>query len=973
MIQARQSFYRVSLLTVSLALLVMLGSQAVLAATPPTRGGPDAFGYFYADSNDTEGPTYDFVDITATGTSLVLSDDDVESFTIPFNFNFYGVDYNTVYVSSNGFISFDSGVDDGCCSGKAVATDDDVSTFIAAWWEDLNPDNGPSGINPGQGNNVFYEVQGTAPNRVVIVEFFNVPHYDDEGTNRFEYKLFESTNIIEVHYAQLFGDGGTTSAGIEDATQTTGLQYYLDSGDNGLLDLTLPFAVRYQTGVLTQSFNFNLGDEGFTTEIIDDAQNNWALVTQSAGTDPATFPSQVYGVLNQGNLGTEHSALVSPVLDLSNTFRISFESYVSNENGTYDNEYFEISTDGGATWTELTSEEVNPQFQVQRAWETINVVVPMGLRSVNGRLRFRYDTVDGCCGPTNIFGWYIDNINLFGLAGVSASNSTIGVAPGTEVIHTITINNGTDDDTLFDITDFSLSIFTVSHPATVFVAGNSSVTFDVSVTVPDVSTLIDSNDSFQLQISGAGLTAFSTISTNTDNQLTNRNDGFDSQALSISKDNSTVVFHSRSDLTGDNPSFFLQIFKVDTDGSNLMQVTPNDGVDRFSSNPSINADASLIVFQSRMNPFGTNNDLQDEIFVYDVAGADFTQLTQGSFGRSSVSPQISADTNRVVYSSSNTGTLQFEIFSINVNGGSLRQLTQNNNNASSWPSISDDGARVVFESRAHMIFGAGNVVNIPDYVGVLATNEDNSSEIFAINDDGSDLRQLTYAVGIYSDSYRPRISGDGQKLVFYSNADFDGSQEIIDNQDGTDEIFGIDFDGMGLTQLSNTNRDSRSPRNSFDGSIVTFQSAGDVLGDESNIDGQNSVFAADLDNGGLLQLSMGGDDLLPTISSDGEQIVYSSNSNFLGRNALNNYEVFLVYLNGREFDGTMFVSTNIQQLTVMQINIPGVDDDFLKRTLDGDTAVVVVTSTTGGIGSSEPMFMLLLVSMLAIRRRFATH
>jgi len=79
MIQARQSFYRVSLLTVSLALLVMLGSQAVLAATPPTRGGPDAFGYFYADSNDTEGPTYDFVDITATGTSLVLSDDDVEA------------------------------------------------------------------------------------------------------------------------------------------------------------------------------------------------------------------------------------------------------------------------------------------------------------------------------------------------------------------------------------------------------------------------------------------------------------------------------------------------------------------------------------------------------------------------------------------------------------------------------------------------------------------------------------------------------------------------------------------------------------------------------------------------------------------------------------------------------------------------------------------------------------------------------
>ena len=55
-----------------------------------------------------------------------------------------------------------------------------------------------------------------------------------------QYKLYETTGVIEVHYQAAPSDGGTHSAGIENQDGTVGLQYYL-----GTAALTTPEAVRY--------------------------------------------------------------------------------------------------------------------------------------------------------------------------------------------------------------------------------------------------------------------------------------------------------------------------------------------------------------------------------------------------------------------------------------------------------------------------------------------------------------------------------------------------------------------------------------------------------------------------------------------------------------------------------------------------------------------------------------------------------
>lgn len=113
--------------------------SAALAA--PGAGGPDAFGYKWKDSDDSGGPSFNYIDISSSGTPVTtLADDNFDGpFPIGFTFNFYGADYTEFYIASNGFIGF------GPTTGyhKFTNVQPPVTTSpnnIIAWlWDDLIP------------------------------------------------------------------------------------------------------------------------------------------------------------------------------------------------------------------------------------------------------------------------------------------------------------------------------------------------------------------------------------------------------------------------------------------------------------------------------------------------------------------------------------------------------------------------------------------------------------------------------------------------------------------------------------------------------------------------------------------------------------------------------------------------------------------------------------------------------------------
>lgn len=199
----------------------------------PTRdtGGPDGFGYVYIDSNEPGGPTFQWVELNATGTSVLLGDDVLSSsFPIGFSFPFYGVGQSTFQVSSNGFITFggvssDLGND---CPMPATAGNTGV---IGLNWDDLDPGD--------TSDPVWYQsfAAGACPwggyaGACLVVEFEGFCHYPGGGAcasaGTFEAILFDNGEIVLQFLdpgAEL-GSGATT--GISNQSGTIGLTYGCD-------------------------------------------------------------------------------------------------------------------------------------------------------------------------------------------------------------------------------------------------------------------------------------------------------------------------------------------------------------------------------------------------------------------------------------------------------------------------------------------------------------------------------------------------------------------------------------------------------------------------------------------------------------------------------------------------------------------------------------------------------------------------
>jgi hypothetical protein len=173
---------------------------------------PCDIGYMFEVSS------FSFEDIRSTGTDLILYDDDYADFSLPFTFSFYCQDYNEVTVSSNGTVYFVQRLQSwsNACIPSADAYG--VDTFIAPFWDDLNPEAGGA---------VHYEIRGTEPERRLIVQWTNVPQFPSTGAVTLQAILYEGTNEILFQYLDVeFGDVEYDNG----ASATVGVQEDLVSG-----------------------------------------------------------------------------------------------------------------------------------------------------------------------------------------------------------------------------------------------------------------------------------------------------------------------------------------------------------------------------------------------------------------------------------------------------------------------------------------------------------------------------------------------------------------------------------------------------------------------------------------------------------------------------------------------------------------------------------------------------------------------
>jgi hypothetical protein len=142
------------------------------------------------------------------GTASTAIGDDVTQTSIPigFNFNLGGQSFSTFGISTNGTIQLGT---TATGLSNALATNANV---IAPLWDDNNTSAG----------SITYLTTGTAPNRVLTVQWANVSVGGGgaalNSTNNYQVKLYEGSNVVKLNYDTLSDlNASTASIGISGA------------------------------------------------------------------------------------------------------------------------------------------------------------------------------------------------------------------------------------------------------------------------------------------------------------------------------------------------------------------------------------------------------------------------------------------------------------------------------------------------------------------------------------------------------------------------------------------------------------------------------------------------------------------------------------------------------------------------------------------------------------------------------------
>ena len=195
-------------------------------------GGPDDYGYRWIDSNELNGPNFNWVDISDIGTQVEFEHNDVGTDLMPigFTFNFYGNDYDEFRINPNGWIGF--GEDNDDWSNDALPNSEAPKPAIMPFWDDLFPAIPGETENPNSGD-VYY--WGNSDSLVVM--FNDVIHYSGnyDGEYDFEVILYADGHFI-FQYNQVSGDTNSATIGAqnEDATDAIQVSYNTQYVENNL-------------------------------------------------------------------------------------------------------------------------------------------------------------------------------------------------------------------------------------------------------------------------------------------------------------------------------------------------------------------------------------------------------------------------------------------------------------------------------------------------------------------------------------------------------------------------------------------------------------------------------------------------------------------------------------------------------------------------------------------------------------------
>jgi len=254
-----------------------------------------------------------------------------------------------------------------------------------------------------------------------------------------------------------------------------------------------------------------------------------------------------------------------------------------------------------------------------------------------------------------------------------------------------------------------------------------------------------------------------------------------------------------------------------------------------SYNPSISGDGHYVVFQSRASDLVSDDtNGWDDVFVYELETGQTTRVSVASDG------------------------------------------TQGNG-ASVEASISADGSRVAFGSRANNLVGDDNNGRLDFFVHERQTSQTTYASVAAGGIKGDDI------------FYILSISGNGRYLVFQSNASNLVKKDTNKREDAF--IHDLETGQTARVSVASNGRQGKDksgfPVASYDGRYVVFDSsARNLVGGDTNA--ASDVFVHDRQTGQTTRVSVttdgtqgNGHSTWPSISGDGQYVTFVSKASNL--------------------------------------------------------------------------------------------
>ncbi len=221
---------------------------------PTDYTGPDDYGYYAYSSNDAfyeQTPVYDWFEIEGIGTQIIIPNlsDYTETVNLPFTFKYYGVDFNHLRISTDGWIALNGGGQIAPVNSP-LPINDNVNNMAAVFWDDLYD------VAYFAEGDIFYYYDN--PNHRFIVEWDSISHNDTITEPKME--TFQAILLDPAHYNTSTGDGEiifqykkvdvieSMTTGIENNYQNIGLQYvYNLDYDPTATDISNQLAIKFTT------------------------------------------------------------------------------------------------------------------------------------------------------------------------------------------------------------------------------------------------------------------------------------------------------------------------------------------------------------------------------------------------------------------------------------------------------------------------------------------------------------------------------------------------------------------------------------------------------------------------------------------------------------------------------------------------------------------------------------------------------